>query len=227
MPRVLDLTHTHSPAFPTWDGIPGVALERRASVATDGFDLHLWHLDEHTGTHIDAPRHVVDGGLTVAEIPAAHLVLPIVVIDVRARAALDPDHALDVADLSAFEAAHGPIPPGACVALLSGWAEKVATADFRNADAAGVMHFPGFSLAAARFLAEERGARALAVDTLSLDPGAAVDLPVHAFWLADGRYGLECVANLAGLPPVGATLVVGAVKMAGTGGGPCRLLALL
>ena len=187
MPRVLDLTHTHLPAFPTWDGTPGVALERRASVAADGFDLHLWHLDEHTGTHLDAPRHAADGAMTVAEIPAEHLVLPLAVVDVRARAALDPDHALDRADLSAFEAAHGIIPPGACVALLSGWAEKVATPGFRNADAAGVMHFPGFSPEAARFLAEARGARALAVDTLSLDPGAAAELPVHAFWLADGR----------------------------------------
>ena len=225
--RVLDLTHTHSPAFPTWDGTPGVALERRASVAAEGYDLHVWHLDEHTGTHIDAPRHVVDGGRTVAEIPVEHLVLPLVVVDIRARAATDPDHGLDLDDLAAHEAAHGPIPPGACVALLSGWADRVGSAGFRNADAAGVMHFPGFSLAAARVLAEERGARALAVDTLSLDPGAAADLPVHAYWLAGGRYGLECVANLAGLPPTGATLVVGAVKIAGTGGGPCRLLALL
>ena len=227
MPRVVDLTHPMSPAFPTWDGVPGLTLERRAEIGADGYGLHLWHLDEHTGTHLDAPRHYDPAGLDAASIPADDLVLPLVVIDVRARAALDPDHALDLADLAADEATHGPIPPGACVALLSAWGARIEGPGFRNADAAGVMHFPGFSLAAARLLAEARGAKALAVDTLSLDPGASPDLPVHRFWLPSGRWGLECVANLDRVPARGATLVVGAPKIVGATGGPCRLLALL
>ncbi len=227
MPRVVDLTHSMSPAFPTWDGVPGLALERRAEVATDGYGLHLWHLDEHTGTHLDAPRHYDPQGLDAASIPPEALVLPLAVIDVRARAARDPDHALDIADLATDEGAHGAIPPGACVALLSGWGTRIEGPGFRNADAAGVMHFPGFSLDAARLLAEARGALALAVDTLSLDPGASPDLAVHRFWLPSGRYGLECVANLDLVPPRGATLVVGASKIVGATGGPCRLLALV
>ena len=227
MSRVVDLTHPMSPAFPTWDGVPGLALERRAEIAADGYGLHLWHLDEHTGTHLDAPRHYDAQGLDAASIPAEDLVLPLVVIDVRRRAAADPDHALDLADLAAHEAAHGPIPPGACVALLSGWGARIDGPGFRNVDAAGVMHFPGFSLAAAEVLAQARGAVALAVDTLSLDPGASPDLPVHRFWLPSGRYGLECVANLDRVPARGATLVVGAPKIVGATGGPCRLVALL
>ncbi|MDK9698158.1 MAG: cyclase family protein [Siculibacillus sp.] len=223
---VVDLTHPHTPAFPTWDGVPGVALERRASVEHEGYGLHVWHLDEHTGTHLDAPRHYDPDGLDAASIPADRLVLPLAVIDVRARAAADCDHALDLADIAADEALHGPIPAGACVALLSGWGERVGGPGFRNVDAAGVMRFPGFALAAARFLAEERGALALAVDTLSLDPGRSPDLPVHRFWLPSGRYGLECVAALDRVPPRGTTLVVGAPKIVGASGGPCRLLAI-
>ncbi len=225
--RVLDLTHPHSPAFPTWDGVPGVRLEERATVAADGYGLRLWHLDEHTGTHFDAPRHYDPAGRDTASIPAEELVLPLVVVDVRARAVDNPDHALDLADLAAHEAAHGAIPPGSCVAMLSGWADRVDGPGFRNADAGGVMRFPGFSLAAARFLAEERAAKALAVDTLSLDPGASPDLPVHAFWLGSGRWGLECVAALASVPPRGSTLVVGVPRMVGATGGPCRLFALV
>jgi kynurenine formamidase len=227
MPRVIDLTHPMSPAFPTWDGVPGLALERRAEIAADGYGLHHWHLDEHTGTHLDAPRHYDPDGRDAASIPDEDLVLPLVVIDVRGRAARDPDHAVDLADLAVHESAHGPIPPGACVAMHSGWGARIEGPGFRNADAAGVMHFPGFSLAAAAVLAEARGALALAVDTLSLDPGASPDLPVHRFWLPSGRYGLECVANLDRVPARGATLVVGAPKIVGATGGPCRLLALL
>ncbi len=225
--RVLDLTHPHDAAFPTWDGTPGIRLDHTASLARDGYELAHWHLDEHTGTHIDSPRHYAEDGLSVAEIPVERLVLPLAVVDIRAAAARDPDHALDLADLAADEAAHGPIPTGACVALLSGWADRVGSDAFRNADAQGVMHFPGFSEAVARFLAEERSALALAVDTLSLDPGRSVDFPVHRFWLPSGRYGLECVAALDRVAPRGATLVVGAPRIVGATGGPCRLLALI
>jgi kynurenine formamidase len=89
MPRVVDLTHPMSAAFPTWDGVPGLALERRAEIAADGFGLHHWHLDEHTGTHLDAPRHYDPNGRDAASIPDEDLVLPLVVIDVRGRAARD------------------------------------------------------------------------------------------------------------------------------------------
>lgn len=226
MPRVIDLTHPMTAAFPTWDGEPGIALEARAGHDTDGYGLHLWHLDEHTGTHLDAPRHFAAEGRDAAAIPAEDLVLPLVVIDIRGRASRDPDHALDLADLAVHETIHGPVPAGACVALHSGWGARIYGPGFRNADGDGVMHFPGFSLEVACVLAEARGVTALAVDTLSLDPGASPDLPVHRFWLGSGRYGLECVANLDRVPARGATLVVGAPRIVGATGGLCRLLAL-
>ena len=45
--------------------------------------------------------------------------------------------------------------------------------------------------------------------------------------LGAGRYGIEAMANLAAVPPRGATVVVGAPKHAGGTGGPCRVLALV
>jgi len=63
------------------------------------------------------------------------------------------------------------------------------------------------------------------VDTLSLDPGNSQDFPVHTAWLGAGRWGLECLANLGTVPPVGATVFVGAPKVAGASGGPARVLA--
>lgn len=90
----------------------------------------------------------------------------------------------------------------------------------------GWMHFPGFHAEAAALLIE-RGAVGLAVDTLSLDHGPSSDFPTHRTWLPTGRWGLEAVANLAMLPPVGATIVVGAPKIEGATGGPARVLALV
>ena len=79
----------------------------------------------------------------------------------------------------------------------------------------------------ADFLIEERNVLAMAVDTASLDYGPTTDFPVHTSWLGGGRWGIENVANLAELPPKGATLVCGAPKIEGATGGHSRILALV
>jgi len=65
----------------------------------------------------------------------------------------------------------------------------------------------------------------IGVDTMSLDPGNATSFDAHLGWLGADRYGLEGVANLAAIPPRGATLIVGVVPWEEGSGGPCRLLA--
>jgi kynurenine formamidase len=225
--RVVDLTHAMGPDFPTYDGGTNLAMETLVTLAKDGYNMYRWQLVEHTGTHMDAPFHFGDGAQTADAIPVEHLVVPLAIVDIRARAADDPDAQLTPDDLQAFEAEHGPIPDGACVAMLSGWADKVSGPEFRNADAEGVMHFPGFHVEAAQYLMSERNAIGIAVDTLSLDHGRSADFATHYAWLPSNRWGLEAVANLAELPATGATLVVGGPKIKGATGGPSRVFALL
>lgn len=96
-----------------------------------------------------------------------------------------------------------------------------------NADQDGVMHFPGIHVEAARLLLEERSVAGLGVDTLSIDNGPSTDFPVHKAWLPSGRWAAEGIANLSGLPEVGATIVVGAPTIVGGSGGPSRIMALV
>jgi kynurenine formamidase len=224
--RVVDLTHTLSDAFPTFGGTPGIAVTRKFDLAKDGYNLNEWVLNEHTGTHIDAPFHFTKDGATADALAVDRLVVPLVVIDLARQAASNPDYQLTPDDLAAHERAHGPLPRGACAALNSGWDKHLAGARFRNADAAGAMHFPGFHPETAKALLA-REAAGVAVDTLSLDHGASKDFGFHTAWLGAGRWGLECVANLGEVPPAGATLVVGGPKVKGATGGPARLFALV
>ncbi|APR81165.1 Metal-dependent hydrolase [Minicystis rosea] len=108
--RIVDLTHPFSADFPTFDGKPHVIITPIDRYAEVGYAGNQLTHHEHVGTHVDAPAHFAADGLTVDEIPVNDLVLPAVVIDARARAAADPDMRLDVADIRAFEAAHGTIP---------------------------------------------------------------------------------------------------------------------
>ena len=225
--RVVDLTHTLTPDFPTYLPDWALGIEQTTTFAENGFNTRRYTLTEHSGTHVDAPIHFTADGATLDEIPLEDLVLPLVVVDVKAQAASNPDYQLTPEDLMAWEAKHGRIPDGACVAMNSGWAEKAPGEGFANKDAEGVMHFPGFHVDSADMLMSDRGALGIASDTLSLDHGASQTFDTHYAWLPSGRWGVECIAGLDDVPPAGATLVAAAPKIGGATGMNSRLIALV
>jgi kynurenine formamidase len=225
--RVVDLTHTLTPEFPTFAGPPGIDIKRVKEFKKDGYNLNEWTVQEHSGTHMDAPLHFSENGAGPDALPARQLVAPLVVIDVAAKAAANPDYQLTPADIRRWERRYGRLPRGCCVAMHAGWGRHVASPRFAGRDSGGVLHFPGFHPDAAAMLMKERNVIGIAVDTLSLDHGPSKDFKTHYAWLPSGRWGLEAVANLDRLPARGATLVVGAPKIKGATGGPTRLLALV
>ena len=226
--QVIDLSHTWGADFPMFPGAQQPDFQVIVTIAENGFFKWQLTLDEHTGTHMDAPAHFVEDGTTADQLPVENFVAPLVVVDVSERAASDPDTQGTIDDLTAWEAANGPIPAGAFVALKSGWGAAVndPTA-YINLDDAGVPHFPGWHPDAAAFLVNERDVVGAGVDTLSLDFGASTDFGTHVTLLTAGKFGIENLANLANVPPVGATAIFGGPKHEGASGGPTRVLALV
>ena len=220
-----DMTHTLHEDFPTYFGENQFSREQLFNFADNGFNLNSLTINEHTGTHIDAPLHFSADGQSVDEIPVSSLIAPLCIIDIAARAADDADAQVTPDDLQAWIDANGDIPDNACVAMHSGWGPKADTAGFRNFDGEA-QHYPGFHVEAAQMLLET-GAQSIAVDTLSLDHGMSPDFATHYAWLPAGRFGIECLANLDRVPVAGATLVIGAPKHRGGTGGPARIFAMV
>nr|WP_018331485.1 cyclase family protein [Actinomycetospora chiangmaiensis] len=191
------------------------------------------HTGEHTGTHLDAPNHWVTGreGPDVSQAPMRTLVAPVVVIDRTAEVAADPDHLLEVSDLEAWQAEHGPLPDGGWLLYRTGWEVRGATQEeFVNADEAGP-HTPGVSAACARWIAEESPLGGFGVETVGTDAGAAggFDPPFacHHFLMGAHKWGLTSLRNLARVPTTGAVLVVCPLPIVGGSGSPARVLALV
>ena len=222
--RVVDLTHEFTAGFPVYTGDPP-SRRTLASIDPDGFYKQEWTFDEHSGTHMDAPGHFVDGGRFTPELEASELILPIVVIDIAKRAASDPDTVVDADDLRRHERRYGRIPDGALVAMDSGWAKKVGDPAAFKGGPAGDYHFPGFGDEAIEYLLDRRKAAAIGVDTLSLDNGPSMTFSVHVNWLNADNWGLENLANLDKLPARGATAIVGVIPWQEGSGGPARVLA--
>jgi kynurenine formamidase len=178
-------------------------------------------------TSIDAPAHLLQGMWTVDQIPPERLVAPLAVIDVTEEVRRNPDYELSVEDIAQWEQIHGEIPAGAVVLARTGWGGRwFSPKDYRNADKNGVLHYPGYSKDAARFLVEGRTALGLGIDTLSVDAGSSRTLAVHQYTLAHSVYHLENVANLERVPDAGAVVMVAPMKLEGEVDGPVRILAL-
>jgi kynurenine formamidase len=226
--RVVDMTYAINGKLPAWPGDDRTFEAKVVATPEQNgyFARSFWTL-EHYGTHMDAPALFPPGTEYLNQIPMEHVFAPAVVIDVSEEAGKDSDYRLRVMRVEKWEALHGRIPSGAVVLLRTGWATRWPDQTrYRNMDPAGVMHFPGFSVEAARLLVE-RGAVGLGIDTLSIDYGPSKDFEVHRVDLPAGLYNLENVANLEQLPEAGAFLISAPIKLEGGSGGPVRVFAIL
>jgi len=244
--RVVDLTQTLAPEFPQIALPPEMGqcwpfrIEEvsRYDERGPGWYWNNFSCGEHTGTHFDAPVHWISGKDlphgSVDTIPAQHFIAPACVVDCSAQAAADPDYLLSVADLEAFEAAHGRIPAGCWLLMRTDWSKRW-TRDgdalaYQNFDDTG-QHTPGPDASAVRFLVDERDALGFGTETIGTDAGQAAHFrppyPCHTYMHGAGRYGLQCLANLDLLPPVGSVVIAAPLKIQRGSGSPVRVLALV
>jgi len=227
---IVDLTYSLNSKNPYWPGgnYEPFQLKTIATLEKDGVLSKAFSMPEHLGTHLDAPNHFERNQPSVDRIEPAQLFAPGVVLDIVHQSENDADYRLSVDDVRGWEQEHGRIPDGAVVLLHTGWGRHWNNyARYKNQDVMGALHFPGYSVEAAKFLVEQRKVRGLGIDTLSIDYGLSRDFGVHHVVNKAGRYGLENVANLEDLPPRGFMLIVAPIKIETGSGGPVRLFAIL
>jgi kynurenine formamidase len=238
--EVVDLTHTLDPDFPVIVLPPEFgqcARFRLEEVSAydhrgPGWKWHNISMNEHTGTHFDAPVHWVSGrhvpNGAVDEIPAEALIGPVVVIDCSEGAARDDDYELTPGVIEAWEAEHGRIPAGAWVLMRTDWSRRSGV-DYLNMREDGA-HSPGPTPEAVQLLVA-RDIRGFGTETVGTDAGQGSHydppFPAHFFLHGAGKYGLQCLANLDRLPPTGAMLITPPLKIRGGTGSPLRVLALV
>jgi kynurenine formamidase len=238
---IVDLTHTLDSDFPVIVLPPEFGQCARFRVEeVSRYDERgpAWHwrnfsCGEHTGTHFDAPIHWISGkdlpNATVDAISPSAFVRGVCVIDCATQAAANDDFMMSVDTIVDWEKQHGEIPDGVWVLMRTDWSKKRG-AEYLNMREDGA-HTPGPEAAAIRFLVEERNIVGFGTETVGTDAGQAAHLsppyPAHFLLHGAGRYGLQCLANLDALPPVGAVLICPPLKIKNGSGSPLRVLALV
>ena len=97
--KIYDITVPISAATPIYKGDPGVAINSfKAIAAGSSANVSQISFGVHTGTHVDAPNHFIDGAKRVHEIDPEKLVGPCRVIQVPEDVvAIEPEHVGDIA----------------------------------------------------------------------------------------------------------------------------------
>jgi kynurenine formamidase len=227
--NIVDLTHTLTSDFPF---IPVKKLTYpfelipMATLKDNGVEANSWKIHEHLGTHTDAPNHFIAGQKSLDQLELKDLIVPVVVIDIEAKASKSSDAELTVEDINKFEKEFGKIPEHSCVMMYSGWEKHLKDSLFVGLDSKQVKHYPGFSNDAIKFLVKERNIAGIGVDVLSFDPGTDENYTGHKTLFEAGKWGVECVANLNKIPKTGATVIVAAPKVGKATGGFSRIIAV-
>lgn len=211
--RTVDLSHVVRQDVPYLPDEPRTRLVR----APDG-DLREATIGMRTGTLLAVVAAPGTNPTTVDLLSGRDLILPAVVLDLRDDAQDTPGYRLSTAAIRAWEAEHGPIPAQSMVLLLTGWdLHWGAPAAYLRLDGSGAPQTPALSAEAVALLFDERGAA-----------GLGLDAPAVTIAPAEGqRLLLANLTNLEQLPPTGATLFIGALRLQAAAASPARVLAVV
>jgi arylformamidase len=212
--RVHDLTALLETHMPVWPTSPLPVFEPVGIVSRDGYSIERITCMSHTGTHMDAPYHFLEDGVTVDRIPPEQLVGRAVVLDIRkeVEGTIIPAQALEKRWPRALK-------PDV-VLLRSDWGRKRASTKEYLYD------FPGLDPAAAEFLVQ-RSVKGVGTDTLGIDPFSNTKFEAHKVLLRKGIWILEALDHLDELEEGREyTLVAAPLKIANGSGAMARVLAI-
>ena len=229
--KFVDLTHAFKPGIPRWKGYPDEKRKTLYDYNHDGFWAEQYTIVGQWGTHVDPPAHFHKGLRTVDEIPVKDMISPLVVIDLTAKVSENPDALLSLEDIRIWESKFGKIPERSFVVSRTGWSNRWPDINkMQNRDETGMMHYPGWSLEALKFLVEDRKILAIGHETTDTDGGLNVSVdryPAQTYIHGENRFQIELLSDLDPVPEYGALAVVSFPKPEKGSGFPARVFAIL
>jgi len=231
----IDLTYTFDSTTLYWpNNVCGFEHKEDFKGTTPGgyfYSSYSICTPEHGGTHIDAPIHFAKDHLTVDSIPLSSLSGRGIIVDVSEKALKNRDYLISVADLQEWEKANGEIKTGTIILFRTGYGqfypnrEKYFGSALTGEKAIPELHFPGISPEAAAWLVKTKKAKAVGLDTPSMDYGQSKDFKTHQILLGANIPGFENVAHLDQLPLKGFEVMALPMKIGGGSGAPLRIAA--
>jgi len=206
---IYDVTVPITNTMPVWPGDPPVTLQKKSHESRDRnhtVQLTSITMGSHTGTHFDAPYHMIAGGKRLTEFPLERLVGPARVV------AIPGVRSIGCAQLERVQL------DGAERILL-----KTDNSTYWQ-DGKFYEDFVYLEPDAAEFLAQ-RGARLVGIDYLSVDKFKSESHPTHFVLLTRDILILEGL-NLNTVPAGDYTMVALPLNLQDADGAPARVILM-
>jgi len=206
--ELFDISVPLRPGMVVYPGDTPFHAERPRAIARgDAYNLTRLQISAHSGTHVDAPLHFIDGAPGVTDLPLTALIGPAYVVDATGISA----------DIDAATLARLDVPLGVSRILF-----KTPNSRLWDLDDFSDKFF-GVTADAAKVLVS-RGVELVGIDYLSLAP-ASDPAPAHVVLLEAGVVVLEGV-DLRAVEPGSYRLICLPLPIEGCDGAPARAVLL-
>jgi arylformamidase len=210
--KLIDLSHPLFDSMPVYPGSESPVFETVATVGHEGYAEKRITLFSHTGTHLDAPSHILSRGQSVDLLPVDHFAGAASTLDFSSYSG----RTIDVDDLMPYRYL---IQTSNFVLLHTGWSRHWGLTAYNTG-------YPVLTESAADWICGF-GLKGLGVDAISVDPLQATGLPVHRRLLEEQIIVIENLTRLKDLPQSGFTFFALPLRIQDGDGSPVRAIAMI
>jgi kynurenine formamidase len=208
---IIDLTREISTDTKVFPGSPVPKF-----ITWNKMEIHNYHsevifMSTHTGTHMDAPSHFINGASSIDKIPINRFISRSLLVKITKAS----DELITAAEI---EASNVKILEGDSVVFSTSWENEVDKEYYFS-------HSPGLSEDAAEYLINKK-VNAVCIDSPSIDRGSDNKFPVHKLLLNKEILIVENLCNLDKIDSQNFTLIMIPLKLSGASGSPIRAIAI-
>lgn len=210
--KIIDLTHPISSKMPVYPGTEPPLLVNACTIDNQGFAEKKITLYSHTGTHIDAPAHLIKDSKTLNMYPINHFYGKAFLINLEHL----ENQNIDIKDLKPYQDTIGQVD---FLLIHTGWSRYWGTDKY----------FSGFhvlSIEAAEWLSQFK-LKGVGFDTISADKADSKNFPVHKTLLKNDTIIIENLTNFDKLPCKLFSFSCFPLKFEDADGSPVRAVAFL
>ncbi len=206
--KIIDLTHSLSNNISVYPGTSAPQIKQTNSIKKDGFAETAMHIRTHSGTHIDAPSHIVPDSRSIDEIPLEKFIGEGLIVDCSDE---------DSISLELLKSMEDKMMQVDFVLFYSGWHKKWCSTEYFN-------DYPVLDKEAIDYLLKFN-LKAVGFDVVSVDKMNSIDLPNHHIFLENDILIIENLTNLDKLIGLQFEFNCIPLKIEGADGSPVRAFA--
>ena len=212
MEKIIDLTHSISEGMPVYPGTESPVLKKECTIEDIGFLEKKITMVSHTGTHMDAPAHLIKDAKTLDKFPVNHFYGKAVLLDFTG---ITGSH-IKLNDLEPYEAAIRNVD---FVLIYTGWSEYWGRDKY-------YVDYPVLTYDAADWLSKF-SLKGIGLDTISADKINTVNYEVHKSFLGNNTVIIENLTNFDLLPMKQFTFSCFPMSFEDADGSPVRAVGIV